>query len=172
MNPVFEHGSLSKMQIFNSLRDLLYTPITNQMKSKLQDIILRNTLINKYSHKSFTYKNEFYSDDATPPPRIMNRLHPSLVSDMENYLKEWKALNQEEIFYVMGFISQGLNASNNLQDYLKIFPEPLHQRLRQFSNYPSYCDTHLSQQKIQMIRDKNEKAISLIKQRMVLNLLY
>ena len=172
MNNVFERDPKIKMQICNALWDLLYTPITNQLKGKLQEIILRNTLINRYSHKSFTYKNEFYSDDANLPPRRMNRLHPSLVSDMENYLKELKTLNQEEVPYVMGFINQGLNATNYFQDYLKIFPEPLHQRLRHFINSCLNHDTYLSQQEIEKIQAKNEKAISMIKQRMVLNLLY
>lgn len=172
MSDVHSHDPKIKKQIRDALWDMLYTPITNKLASKLQDIILRNTLINKYSHKSFTYKNEFYSDDATLPPRKMNRLHPSLVSDMDDYLKEVQTLNQVEVPYVMGFINQGLNATNCFQDYLEIFPEPLHQKLYHFINTCTYQKSQLSHQEAKKLQTKNEKAISLIKQRMVLNLLY
>ena len=123
------------------------------------------------SHLSFIYKGEFYTMDKTIPPMKMNRLVPQLRPIMEEYLIDLKELNDTELPYVLGFINQVLNTSNNLQDYLRILPESMHQALRKLiETCPCHAQS-LTDTRVTDIINKNQISIAMMKQRMVRNLI-
>lgn len=166
-----QHDPRTKKMIKDLLFDHLYRPIREQHKQRIDTLIVKNTLLGRYSHKSFLYKNVVYSCDNTPPPRRSNALHPSLLKEMQTYLKDLAEINEQEIPYVIGYINQVLNASNNLQDYLRLLPEALHPPVRELI---ATCPCHnksISDDVVQEIKTKNKEPISLMKQRMVINLI-
>ena len=170
MEPL-QHDPRTKQQVKEALYQFLYGPVQKRYQQQLHQIIQQNTLLIKGSHASFIYKNVFYSNENTPPPRKMNRLHPSLVTAMEDYLKDVEVLNQQEIPYVIGFITQVLNASNDFEDYLKTFPPILHPPLEKLIA-PCPCHNRkLTDKEIETLQAKNTKQIDLIKQRLVTNLI-
>lgn len=166
-----QHDPRTKQQIKDLLYASLYEPIHNAFQKRLEHIIIKNTMLIGASHKSFVYKGANYSLETSRPPTRMNRLHASMKQEMDEYLSEIKALNDHEVPYVLGFINQVLNTSNDLCDYLKVLPEPLHFPLKKLiATCP--CRSHtLTDQLAQDLLDKNQKSIELIKERMVRNLL-
>ena len=101
-----QHDSLTKHQIKEALYRLLYNPVHEQHLTQIQSIIVRNTLMCGYSHKSFVYKGQVYSCDIEPISIRQNRLNPELRPLMEQYLNDIKQLHDEEMTYVFGFINQ------------------------------------------------------------------
>ena len=165
------HDPKTKAQIKNMLYNFLYGHVREVFQKRLEDIITRNMILTNAQHKSFTYKGIFYSCDNTSPPRRMNKLVPQLVPDMEGYLREVTQLNNTELPYVLGFIDQVLNSTNNLQDYLRIFPKSVHKPIQDLINSCPCHDKNLSDEEVQQLQEQNNQSISLMKQRMAINLL-
>lgn len=170
MEPL-QHDPRTKLQIKEALYEFLYGPVQKRYQEQLRQIIMQNTLLIKGSHASFIYKNVYYSEESTPSPRKMNRLHPSLIPAMEDYLEEVLHLNSQEMPHVIGFITQVLNASNDFEDYLKAFPSVLHPPLEKLIASCPYHNRKLTDKEIEKLQAKNTKQIDLIKQRLVTNLI-
>ena len=171
MSEVLQHDPRTKQQIKDMLYAFLYEPVQRQFKTRLDSLIKRNTVILGASHQSFIYKGNLYTCDIAPPPRKLNRLVPQLVPDMEAYLTDQKQINDKERPYVVGFINQVLNASNDLHDYLRVLPQSLRPPIQKLiDSYP--CRTKkLTDAEVQEMQAKNQRYIDLVKARMVMNLL-
>lgn len=165
------HDPRTKSQIKDLLYASLYDPIQRQFQKRIQDLVNKNCSLISSTHKSFIYKGELYNNDTIKPPVRLNRLVVQLRPMMDDYLKDIKELNDRELPYVLGFINQVLNSSNSLQDYLKLLPPSMHQPLKKMIETCPCRACSLSEDKIKAITDKNIEPISLIKQRMVKNLL-
>ena len=171
MSEVLQHDPRTKSQIKDKLYAFLYEPVQRQFKTRLDSLIKRNTVILGASHQSFIYKGNLYTCDITPPPRKLNRLVPQLVPDMDAYLADLKQLNDKEVPYVMGFINQVLNSSNDLHDYLRLLPSSVHQPIQKLIDSCPYRTKKLTDEQVQELQTRNKQSIDLVKQRMVTNLL-
>lgn len=170
MEPV-QHDPRTKQQIKNALYDFLYAPVQKQFKSRLDVLAVRNTLMGGHAHRSFIYKGTVYNCDLSPLPRKMNRLLPQLIPLMDAYLVDLKALNDQELPFVLGFINQVLNSSDGLSDYLRLFPEAVHYPLEKIIKSCPCKQVFLTEEKILQMRAKNQASIQMMKSRMVTNLL-
>src|SRR4030095_9987488 len=166
-----QHDPRSKQQIKDALYAFLYEPVQKQFKSRIDILITRNTLLGGYSHKSFIHKGVLYNSDSTPPPLKKNRLLPQLRVLMDEYLKDLEFLNSHELPYVLGFINQVLNASNDLKDYLRLLPESVHYPIEQLMATCPCKTVQLTEERVVQLKEKNKKPINLMKQRLVNNLL-
>ena len=171
MSEGVQHDPRTKKQIKDLLYAFLYEPVEKQFKQRLDALIARNTVILGASHQSFTYKGNLYSNDPAALPRKLNRLAPQLAPDMDAYLADLKQLNDREIPYVIGFINQVLNSSNDLHDYLRVLPSSLHQPIQRLIVSCPCRTKRLTDSEVQEMQAKNQQSIDLIKQRMVTNLL-
>lgn len=166
-----QHDPRTKQLIKDTLYDFLYQPVQNQFKSRLDVLIVRNTLLGGYSHKSFNYKGVHYTCDSGSPPRKWNRLIPQLRPIMDEYLLDLKQLNEQELPFVLGFINQVLNASDDLQDYLRILPDSAHHPLQNLIDTCPCQAKQLTDERVAHLRESNETSINMMKARMVKNLL-
>lgn len=169
MEPL-QHDPRTKQQIKDTLYELLYLPIQKRFQDMLNQIIVKNVVAGKYTHRSFIYRNELYNIDTQPLPRKMNRLLPQFQPEMDSYLREIKQLNEAELPYVLGFINQVLNSSNELHDYLRLLPESVHQPIEHLINTCPCRNKKLSDEGVQALLEKNHDAIGLMRKRMVINL--
>jgi hypothetical protein len=114
-----------------------------------------------------------YTSESTPPPamRARNKLLPQLRPPMDEYLKDVQQLNTIELPFVLGFINQVLNASNSLQDYLRLLPESVHRPVLQMVASCPCHTTQLPDERVLQLVEKNVDSIALMKQRLVTNLL-
>lgn len=161
----------TKQVIKDLLYDFLYTPVQNQFKLRLDTIIIKNAILTGSGHKSLTYKGTHYSCETGPVPRKWNRLVPQLRDQMEEYLQDVKELNEKELPYVLGYINQVLNSTNYLKDYLRLLPDSVHAPI---ANLIATCPCHakkLEDEEVTAITEKNSHTISMIKMRMMSNLL-
>lgn len=163
------HDPKTKQYIKNKLLEMLYKPVEDILEKRLQDIIIRNTILIKGTHKHFLYKGELYNIDDSPVPRKLYRLSDSLKEEMDDYLAEIKELNQQEVPYVVGYINHVLNSSNAFMDYLKLLPDALHECVKKIASACPCKNDKLSPEAIDAIKTKNKKPIDLMKQRMVIN---
>ena len=171
MTEQLQHDPRIKQQIKEALYAFLYTPIEKQFEKRLSELIVKNTLLCGYSHKSFMYKNTLYNIDTNALPRKMNRLHINLQGPMNDYLKDLKTLNETEVPYVLGYINQVLNSSNDLCDYLRLLPEAVHGPIQHLIA-PRPCKSQeLPEEMVSVLQDKNTTSINMMKKRMVTNLL-
>lgn len=166
-----QHDPRTKQQIKNALYAHLYTPVEEDFKRRLDALIVRNAVVSGYSHRSFMYKNVLYNCDSQPLPRKMNRLALALQPEMNDYLKELKHLNEKEVPYVLGYITQVLNSSNDLCDYYRLLPESVHASVRQLLDSCPCKSKKLPDEAVTLLQDKNKHSIELMKTRMVTNLL-
>jgi hypothetical protein len=166
-----QYDPRTKQLLKDNLIGFLYKPLREQLKLRLDTLIVKNTLLGSYKHKSFVYKGEFYSCDSDLPPRKANRVVQQLIPVMDEYLREIKQLNEEELPYTLGYINQVLNASNDLQDYLRLLPAALHRPIEELSYMCPCRSRHITEEQAKELEKKNELPINLIKQRMVRNLL-
>lgn len=171
MSEVLQHDPRTKLQIKELLYAFLYEPVERQFEQRLHTLITRNAVITGASHQSFSYKGNLYSNDPAPIPRKLNRLVPQLYADMDAYLADLKQLNDREVPYVMGFINQVLNASNDLHDYLRLLPSSVHQPIQALIDSCPCRTKKLTDEQVQEMQTRNQQSIDLVKQRMVTNLL-
>ena len=171
MSEHLQHDPRTKQQIKDLLYDSLYSPVQQQFKSRIQAIVTKNCSLVSSSHESFVYKGEFYSNETTKPPLKMNRLSAILRPVMDEYLKDLKDLNDRELPYVLGFINQVLNASDSLEDYIRVLPESMHHPLKKLIDTCPCRKKALTEEKIKVLHDRNSESIAMIKQRMVRNLI-
>ena len=171
MTDPLQHDPRTKQQIKDLLYQSIYDPVEAKFKKRLEAIILKNTSLIASSHRSFIYKRKFYNIDDTPKPIKTNRLVVALAPVMDAYLNDLDELNNVELPFVVGFINQVLNSSNNFPDYLRLLPESMHHSLRNLMNTCPCHASSLSEDKINAILAKNQSSIELLKQRMVLNLI-
>lgn len=166
-----EHDPRTKQQIKEALYAYIYGPVSRQFQQRMESLVLRNTNAGGFFHKHFVYKGLVYNVDTTPAPLKRNRLLPEFRAEMDQYLEDVNQLNNQELPYVLGFITQVLNSSNSLADYLKVFPEAIHSPLHELMNTCPCRIGHLSGEKVQYLLEKNQTPVSLIKQRLVTNLI-
>jgi hypothetical protein len=161
----------TKQQIKETLYEFLYTPLLKALKSELDTLIVKNALITHSTHQSFTYRGETYSCDVYRNPRRAVALAKQLHPEMDEYLKQVSEINHKEIPYVLGFINQVLNSSNELHDYLRVLPDAIHSPIsRLIATCPCRAKS-LDEAEAEKLRQSNINAIALIKQRLVRNML-
>lgn len=166
-----QHDPRTKSQIKEALYAHLYEPVQRQFKTRIDTLIARNSIAGGFSHRHFVYKGTLYNAENTPPPLKKNRLLPQLHAAMDEYLADMASLNQNELPYVLGFINQVLNSSNAIQDYMSVFPESVHRPLRNLIDTCPCKTPQLSQDRIAQLVERNAAPISMIKQRLVTNLI-
>ena len=170
MEPL-HHDPRTKQQIKDMLYQFLYGPVQQQYQQQLNTIITQNSIACKSGYKAFLYKGVVYSMETVPPPRRLPRLVSSLIPAMDAYLKEVTQLNTQEVPFVVGYITQVLNSSNNFQDYLKVLPSVLHPPLeKMIASCPCRLQV-LTEEAIQGLQEKNQKSIELLKKRVMTNLI-
>jgi len=170
MEPL-QYDPRTKQQIKDTLYEFLYSPVESQFKTRLDTLIIRNTLLGGYGHKSFHYKGVLYSCDADPNPRKWNRLLSELRPQMDEYLRDVQKLNDQELPYVLGYINRVLNASKFLGDHLKLLPECVHRPLEKIIATCPCQGEELTEEMTAELLQQNKASIELIKQRMVTNLI-
>lgn len=171
MDTQIQHDPRTKSQIKEAIYTFLYEPTLKQFKARLEQIISKNCLAQKTDDRSFSYKAVVYkSDDATVPLKKV-RLAPTLYDLMDQYLVELDQLNRQEIPYVVGFINQVLNASNEFGDYIKLFPDVVHRPLNKMIAHCPCKTAKLTEDAVMDLLIRNQTPITLIKRRLVTNLL-
>lgn len=161
----------TKQQIKETLYEYLYSPLLKSLKNELDTLIIKNALITHSTHQSFTYRGETYSCDVYRNPSRAVPLAKQLFVEMDQYLQQVTDINSKEIPYVLGFINQVLNSSNELHDYLRVFPDAVHSPIaRLIATCPCRAKS-LDEAEAEKLRQSNINAIALIKQRLVRNLL-
>ena len=152
------------------INDSLYLPVAQDLKKQLKAIAEQNCRLLGVSHLSFSYKGVVFYTEHTLPPRYSPRLHSSLYGAMSEYLHESGQINAYEKPIVLGGINHLLNSTNNIEDVLVVLPSSLHSDLEVCSR--DTTKARLNQKKLEKLKETLKPAITLMKERMALNLLY
>lgn len=163
-------NALIKYSIKKSLIDTLYIPVERDLKKRLKAIAEQNCRLLGASHLSFSYKGTVFNTEHTLPPRYSNRLHYSLYGVMCEYLHERGQIDAYEKPLVIGGINHLLNSANNFEDVLLVLPVSLHLDLGDFTQ--AKAKDRLTQEELEKLKETLKPAITLMKERMALNLLY
>lgn len=165
------HDPHTKSLIKEVLYKHLYDPVHLEYKQKMDRMIRKNCQIIGSSYESFNFRGVTYAVTNAALPRKANRLDPSLQEPFLLLLNEIKVLNEYEVPQVLGLINRILNSSNNLQDYLKLFPPSIHAPLKKIVlTCPCRLD-ELEAERVAKFHQEQAVPISLLKQRLVLNLI-
>lgn len=158
----------TKQMIKDMLYNHIYDPVEYRLHEKLKLIMGKNRLLNHHDMNYFSYKAKVYSLDGTLI-RSAPKLDQSLHGEMQEYLKELNELNRVEIPYVLNFINQALNASNDLRDYLRILPECLHKPIQELIDAHECRTERLSAEEVEAFKERNAQFILMVKKRLLLN---
>jgi len=175
---MYEHPMHMKNNIKLDMTEIIYSHIQKQFKDRLQSIYKANVVITKRNYPAFTYKGTYYTIYGTglsPAKTRGFKLDESLHPIMDEWLIDTDKVTEEEMPYVQGYISQVLNSSKYLPDYLLFLPEVLHEpvirRMEIYAKKDIGKETKLQPWVIAKILEDNKDTIALMKQRMVLNLI-
>lgn len=167
-----QHDPLTKQKVKDALYNFLYEPVKRRYQDTLKDIIQGNARLLQSSNESFIYKGTTYAlDEDARLPRKMDRLHPALHAQMDLYLNDMQQLNEIELPYVLGFINQVLNASNDFVDYLRVLPNSVHRPIDELIASCPCHNSRLSGDQVRQMQEANKVGMELMKKRQVLNLL-
>lgn len=159
-----------KQDILKNVFSFIYSKAEERSKNLLEAIITKNTAIIGSGDLFLFYKGEHHScRNAKRTVRKTNPLVPALKPFMEEWLDGREALKSESSL-VTSFLAAGLNLSNNVTDYPRIFPDCLHPALQPFLSHPNHSEP-VSDASIRAFQESNHRAISLIKQRLMLNVI-
>lgn len=171
MDDRLQHDPRTKQQIKDLLYNYIYEPVLKQSRRRLDDIIMKNCALLQLSFAAFHYKGVAYQTlDATLPPRRQH-LATSLHVYMDEYLVELDKLNNYELPYVLGFLSQVLNSSSELQDYITVLPDSVHKPIQSLIASCPCRQGKLDKDAVLDLQIRNQVSINLIKQRLFTNLL-
>ena len=166
------HDPRCKYIIKEELLSFIYKPVREHYVNRLKKIIARNSDIHKTNNGCFWYRGEIYkAEENIVMPRKADQLHESLRPEMDQYISDLDHLQNYELPHVQNFLNQILNATSSFQDYYAIFPESMHQPLKNLVNTDPCHSHHLDSQQIHNLYKQNLHPIELLKQRMVRNLL-
>lgn len=162
-----------KQGIRDALMGALYAPVHKKNKERIDRMIMANSVYHKSDVTMFMHKNVLYKVNPQDRlPRVIPRLAPQFIPEMNQYLKEIQELNEEEIPVVVGYITQVLNSSNRPRDFLRLFPESVHKSILALCEKPNQAiQKPLSDEAVAALLSKNQLAVAMMKQRMVTNLL-
>lgn len=158
-----------KSIILGDVFDFIYSASNKRFKDRLEALISKNTAM-QGGDLIFIYKGEHYSGEGVRRTvRKTNSLHPLLKELMDEWIAEKIAMKDEQSL-VKAFLASVLNSSNNVSDYYRLLPECLHKALRPFKHLPDFNEP-IPDWIVTEFQEKNQRAINLIKQRFVLNLI-
>ena len=169
-NTLIGHNALINYSIRARINDSLYLPVDQDFKKRLKTIAEQNCRLLGVSHLSFSYKGVVFNADHTFPSRYSTRLHSSLYGAMSEYLHEKEQIDTYEKPIVLGGINHLLNSTNNIEDVLMVLPDSLHSDLGVC--FRDTTKARLNQKKLEKLKETLKPAITLMKERMALNLLY
>lgn len=164
------HDSLTKQRVKDALYSHLYQSVRLQFDKRLEAIIIQNARTLSNSNLSFIYQGEVYVCEGERLPRRLNPLVPTLHPAMNEYLQDLKEINQE-VSSVLGFVDQMLNASNNLQDYLRVLPTAVHEPIQRLIDACPCRTNKLTNPEMQALKSRNPGYAEMINRRMTANLL-
>jgi hypothetical protein len=158
--------------IRTSIHEFLYGPVREYYQRELHELIDLNEQISQGVNEIFVYRGIRYAKkEFRHLPKHIPRLDPTLHDRMERYLAETKELNDVEVPLVMGYIQNVLNTSDQLQDYLALFPSAIHPPIQQVIDHCNCRGVNLTLAEAEKMIDTHAKSFDYIKQRMVFNLL-
>ena len=166
-----DHNPRTKQEIKLALLDKLYGPVYEGFFERLNSLTIKNCVLTKSSHRSFTFRGVTYNCDTTSPPKPVNRLVLELMPIMLSYVQEQTELNDRELPYVTGFITQVLNSSNHFEDYKRLLPDAIHSVLQEFIDVCPCRQNEITQEKISEIHKHNKEGLAMMKRRLAINLI-
>lgn len=169
MNNKLSHDPRTKQLIKDALYHHLYGPALKQFSARIEEIVQRNALMLASNYRVFIYMGVLYGSGAVP--RKVDRLVPQLLGIMEAYLSDLKQLNGVEMPYVLGYINQVLNSSNELHDYLLLLPQSMHPPIQELIATCPCKGVKLDTHTVNRLKETNCVPISLMKNRLFSNLL-
>lgn len=162
------HKVTLKYAIKQELVNFLFDYPIEQLKTRLFNLIKRNTVISGFSQECFTYRGGLYDNNVMGRLPHGNKLVKELIPIMDEYLADYYQLHNKEIPLVTNFITKILNQSSSPQDYLRIFPDCVHTPILKFN---ISTPLELIEDEVVSLKEQHKEEIDLMKQRLVLNLI-
>lgn len=170
------YGPETKAHIKDTIYEALYQRVDEKFSNQLDALILENSGLNQNQQYLMKYRGEIkyhsrYSKDTRVPASKINALHVSLEPHYLALMKEKDRINNDELPFVLGYVNQVLNVSNGFEDYYKLFPSLLHPILDKLKRDCPCRNEELPQELIDSMLTQSQKAISMLEQRAMTNLL-
>ncbi len=151
-----------KQEVRSAILAHIYFPAHQRLEKRVEEIITKNTAMIGSGDLVISYKGENYSCiGARRTERKINRLLPVLRPYMDEWLND-KELLVDENQIVSNYLATVLNASNNVSDYFRLLPDCVHPALQPYAQQPN-VQPPLSDEQVQAIQAKNQKAMSMIR---------
>lgn len=165
-------SALINFRVREAILGVLYDPVQRDLNKRLKSIAEQNCRLHGLSHLSFSYKGSVFNAERTLPPRYTDRLDKSLHNLMTEYQHDRDQINDYERPIVIGGINHLLNSIHSFEDVLLVLPATLYSAIEYLkTNFPS-SQKRLTQEELEKLKETLKPAITLMKERMALNLLY
>lgn len=161
-----------KLAIKRNIETYLYKEPLAKLRAELELLITSNDALSNTCTYLFTYRGKRYKwYDTVPLKYGTPLLHPSLHERMDAYIQSMKYLTDYEVPLTMGYVQNVLNTSDRVHDYLHLLPSALHPAIESLAK--EVCGSKvLTFDDAEKMVKTHEKSIDLIKERLMLNLLF
>lgn len=166
------HDPRLKQHIRVAVMQALYERGLAENVKKLDHLISDNRQLLGVSTAWVSYKGIKYkhSQIQEAQPGRVPRVHVALLSKFEELVTELKEFEAERA-YVLSYLSSVLNSSNNVADYLELFPESMKPIINNFAHL-GHNEARLKPEQLQELRERFHDGFMKMRQRMAMNLLY
>jgi hypothetical protein len=154
-----------KTHLRDTLMKVVYGPPELKLTAKLDDLLARNGTW-CLSFRGQIFKNSLYVN--TPLPPSIPRVQASVAGAMTTWFLAHTKLEEEKLL-AGGSLTAVLNAVSDHHDFYKIFPECMHDALREFFLFATLSTNPrpLTEAELTELISKQDPYLQLFKQRMV-----
>lgn len=157
--------------INSKIQSFIYAKPLEAIREGLVRVAQENCNMQSGTHPSFVYKDQFYNPTATIPEVRKLRLLPKFRPVVDEINQEEIAIHAE-MKAIGAYIVKTLNMSRSVNDYFRLFPETLHDVLRQNTAQDrSFMLNRVTDEQVEQYKEENKHFFETIRNRLTINLI-
>lgn len=164
----------AKHAIQTALMNYLYEPVRQRHRKQVEALIVKNCILTKTVVRAFRYKGDIYRSAQAPSgPLLAAKLHDDLAPELAQMIEEQQEIHAIEEPMVKGYITLVLNLSDQIDDFLLLFPQSVHRAILNLNLTSGFGPRVIPDEAAAApVLEKHARCIQLIKERMVSNLIF
>lgn len=167
-------SSAAKSIFIMRVERALYGSLKKQLQTREMELIIENAQLHGNHQLCMWFGGELRGLNnymAGHAPRPANQMKPQ-IADRFKALMLLREEMEDELVYIRNYTRRAMSTLKCFEDYLKAFPEALHSHLTEIKNTLYWWKPEpLSPEAMEEFLKTNEKYITMMKVRMVKNLI-
>jgi len=158
-------------QIVNEISHTIFKNKDKDFESELAIICNCHSISSGVYSNNFLYHNEYYGIRNRVPGEVVMKLHNSVKSQMDDYLRRKNILDNEVKPMTMHYVVKAVNRVSTLADLKLLLPDALHQCVNSFISTTSGAYVKITPEEVEQFKKENQKGELALKSQLLQNIL-